>query len=281
MQKSELLSLARKKLVIRNYSRQTIDSYLSAINMFANWLIDHSIKSMDENVLEKYLVEYKQAHSLSAMKQTVAALKFMFRDVLHKPVPEVLNIRFRREAGNPVVLSEKEVVRILAAVRNLKHKVILMILYSGGLRLSELLNLKVKDVDFDRDLICIKQGKGKKDRQTLLAESLKPVLQAYLHRYRPENYLIEGQTGGRYSPSSVQAIMRRAVRRAGIQKHATVHTLRHSFATHLVEHGTDIRFIQELLGHKRLETTQIYTHISRTAFHKVKSPLDQIRSAIR
>ena len=125
-------------------------------------------------------------------------------------------------------------------------------------------------------MIIIKQGKGRKDRQSVLSQSLKEVLDQYYREYRPKEFVFEGQKGGKYSPSSVQAIMKRAVKIAGIKKHATVHTLRHSFATHLLENGTDIRFIQELLGHKRLETTQIYTHISKIAFERIKSPLDRL-----
>jgi len=132
------------------------------------------------------------------------------------------------------------------------------------------------DMDFDRNQIRIRQGKGKKDRQTVLSRILLSEMKDYLIKFCPKIFLFEGQKGGRYSASSVQAIMKRAVKKSGIKKHATVHTLRHSFATHLLENGTDIRFIQELLGHKRLETTQIYTHISKIAFDRIKSPLDRL-----
>jgi site-specific recombinase XerD len=152
-----------------------------------------------------------------------------------------------------------------------------MTIYSSGIRLNELLSLQIKDVDFDRNLIIVKMGKGKKDRQSVLSQSLKSVLINYLGKYQPSKHMFEGQNGGRYSASSVQSIMKKAVNKVGIKKHATVHTLRHSFATHLLENGTDIRFIQELLGHKRLETTQIYTHISKIAFEKIKSPLDRLK----
>ncbi len=151
-----------------------------------------------------------------------------------------------------------------------------MTIYSSGIRLNELLSLQVRDIDFDRKLIIVKKGKGKKDRQSVLSGVLKSFLHHYLDRYCPVKYLFEGQNSGRYSASSVQSIMKKAVNKAGVKKHATVHTLRHSFATHLLENGTDIRFIQELLGHKRLETTQIYTHISKISFDRIKSPLDHL-----
>jgi site-specific recombinase XerD len=279
MQKAQLLESAKQKLVIRNYSNQTIASYLSAINHFANWLITEKVTKLSDEIVEKYLYDLKnnKKRSISSMKQTVAALKFIFSDVLNKDIPSSLDIRFRKEEKIPVVLSELEVTKILNSVINLKHKSILMTIYSSGIRLNELLSLQIKDVDFDRNLIIVKMGKGKKDRQSVLSQSLKSVLINYLGKYQPSKHMFEGQNGGRYSASSVQSIMKKAVNKVGIKKHATVHTLRHSFATHLLENGTDIRFIQELLGHKRLETTQIYTHISKIAFEKIKSPLDRLK----
>lgn len=278
MQKADLLKTAKQKLAIRNYSKRTIDSYLSAINHFASWLIKEKVTHVNDEIVEKYLyhLKRKKKRSISSMKQSVASLKFIFSDVLNKEIPSSLDIRFRKEEKIPVVLSESEVARILNSVKNLKHKAILMTIYSSGIRLNELLSLKVKDIDFDRNLIIVKMGKGKKDRQSVLSQSIKRILMKYFENYKPSNYLFEGQKGGKYSASSVQSIMKRAVKKAEIKKHATVHTLRHSFATHLLENGTDIRFIQELLGHKRLETTQIYTHMSKVVFDRIKSPLDRL-----
>jgi len=278
MQKADLLKTAKQKLVIRNYSKRTIDSYLSAINHFASWLIKEKVSNVNDKIVEKYLyyLKGKKKRSVSSMKQSVASLKFIFSDVLNKDIPPSLDIHFRKEEKIPVVLSELEVARILNIVHNLKHKAILMTIYSSGIRLNELLSLQVKDIDFDRNLIIVKMGKGKKDRQSVLSQALKGILMKYLANYKPSKYLFEGQKGGKYSASSVQAVMKKAVKNAGIKKHATVHTLRHSFATHLLENGTDIRFIQELLGHKRLETTQIYTHMSKISFDKIKSPLDRL-----
>ena len=252
---------------------------MSAINSFASWLIEEKVTKVSDEIVEKYLYHLKRTkkRSISSMKQTVAALKFIFSNVLNRAIPSVLDIRFRREEKIPVVLSELEVTHILNSVKNLKHKVILMTIYSSGLRLNELLSLQVKDIDFDRNLIIVKMGKGKKDRQSVLSKSLKGTLRQYLEKYTPSKYVFEGRKGGKYSASSVQAIMKKAVKNTRLKKHATVHTLRHSFATHLLENGTDIRFIQELLGHKRLETTQIYTHISKVVFDRIKSPLDRLK----
>ncbi len=278
MNKADLLNKAKSQLYIRNYSPRTIASYISSLNNFAEWLIQEKVNQVTDKEVEKYLYHLKKNRnrSISGMKQTVASLKILFTDILKKEIPDSLNIRFRKEEKIPVVLSEEEVAAVIKAVNNLKHKVILMTIYSAGLRLSECLALTVADMDFDRNQIRIRQGKGKKDRQTVLSRTLLSEMKDYLIKFCPKIFLFEGQKGGRYSASSVQAIMKRAVKKSGIKKHATVHTLRHSFATHLLENGTDIRFIQELLGHKRLETTQIYTHISKIAFDRIKSPLDRL-----
>ncbi len=278
MNKADLLNKAKSKLYIRNYSPRTIASYISSLNNFAEWLIQEKVNQVTDKEVEKYLYHLKKNRnrSISGMKQTVASLKILFTDILKKKIPDSLNIRFRKEEKIPVVLSEEEVAAVIKAVNNLKHKVILMTIYSAGLRLSECLALTMADMDFDRNQIRIRQGKGKKDRQTVLSRTLLSEMKDYLIKFCPKIFLFEGQKGGRYSASSIQAIMKRAVKKSGIKKHATVHTLRHSFATHLLENGTDIRFIQELLGHKRLETTQIYTHISKIAFDRIKSPLDRL-----
>ncbi len=279
MRKAELLDLSYRKLSVRNYSKQTIDSYLSAIKQFADWLLSNHVKDITNNILEQYLSYLKNTRkiSLSTMKQVVAALKFLFAEILHQDIPSSLEIRFRSEQRIPVVLSKEEVTSVFQSVANLKHKAILMTIYSGGLRLSECLNLKTCDIDHDRKVIYIRQGKGKKDRLALLSDKLETILMEYINMYHPVNFLFEGQNGKRYSPTSVQAIMRRTIKKAGIKKKATVHTLRHSFATHLLENGTDVRYIQELLGHKRLETTRRYTHMTTVSWDRIKSPLDTIK----
>ena len=161
-------------------------------------------------------------------------------------------------------------------IENSKHKCLIMTAYSAGLRIGELLNLKPEDIDSKRMLITIRQGKGKKDRVTLLAGRLLELLREYYVKYHPKEYLFEGIAGGKYSASSVQSILKEACRKARITKHVTMHTLRHSFATHLLEHNTDIRYIQELLGHANPKTTQIYTHITTKGLDQLRSPLDYL-----
>ena len=172
----------------------------------------------------------------------------------------------RKQSKLPNVLSQQEVKRLFSVVTNIKHKTILQTIYSAGLRMSEVLNLKVNDIDSDRMTIKIRQSKGAKDRHVMLAEKLLILLRQYVREYDPQEYLFEGQKGGAYSSRSVQQIM----------KKATVHTLRHSFATHLLESGTDLRYIQEFLGHKSIQTTEIYTHVTSVGKSNVKSPLDTL-----
>ncbi len=169
-----------------------------------------------------------------------------------------------------------EIVSLLKAVDNLKHKCILLLIYSAGLRLGELIHLRVDDINVAQKNVFVKAGKGKKDRCTLLSSKVWERLQQYIEVYMPVEWVFEGQDGGQYSPRSVQAIFTKAKQRATINPYATVHTLRHSFATHLLEKGVDLRYIQELLGHESSKTTEIYTPITHTGWAKVKSPIDNL-----
>lgn len=170
----------------------------------------------------------------------------------------------------------EEVASVFRAVGNMKHRCILYIIYSGGLRLSEVTNLRVLDIDSGRMMIKIRQGKGKKDRYTLLSERTLELLRMYFREFKPKDWLFEGSEGGKYSDRSVQEIFYKAVRKSGLKRHATVHTLRHSFVTHLLEQGTDIRYIQELLGHSNIKTTLIYSHVTRKGIDGIRSPLDSL-----
>jgi integrase/recombinase XerD len=173
-------------------------------------------------------------------------------------------------------LTEQEVVRLLKATDNLKHKCILMVIYSGGLRLGEVVNLRISDLQPENNRVFIRNGKGKKDRCTLLSDKVIVLLKEYLELYRPVDWLFEGATGGRYSERSVQQVFTDTKLKSKINPTATTHTLRHSFATHLLEKGVDIRYIQELLGHESSKTTEIYTHITKKGMGNIKSPLDDL-----
>lgn len=177
----------------------------------------------------------------------------------------------------PVVLSKEEVAKILSSIDNIKHKAILMIIYSAGLRVGEVVKLKVEDVDSNRMLVHVKGAKGRKDRYTLLSKTALEILREYWRKYKPAKWLFEGARDGRYlSTRTVEKLLTHACEKAGIKKEVSVHTLRHSFATHLLESGTDLRYIQELLGHANSKTTEIYTHVSTKSLGKIQSPLDSL-----
>ncbi len=278
MKKQEILERFKKQLTIDNYSNQTIKSYLSALKLFLEYITKLEMDKITEKEIQNYLYYCKDTkdYSFSAMKQVIASIRYLYLKVLHKQVPESLFIKLKKPITLPSVLSIKEISKILHVTKNIKHKTILLLIYSAGLRLGELLNLKIGDIDSESMKIHVRQGKGKKDRYIMLSENMLKLLREYYKIYSPKEFIIEGQHGGKYSPKSVQSVFKSSLKKAGIKKKATVHTLRHSFATHLLDEGIDIRYIQELLGHKRLETTQIYTHVSSYSINKIKSPADKL-----
>jgi len=279
MRKQEIIKKFQDKLIIENYSEQTIKNYVSSLKLFLDYISKLNVKEVTDNEIENYLYycKTKKDYSFSSMKQVIATIRYLYLNVFNKPVPKSLNINLRKPSVLPTVLSAKEISKILEVTNNLKHKTILVLIYSAGLRLGELVNLEIGDIDSESMKIHIREAKGKKDRYVMLSEKVLQLLREYYRKYKPERYIIEGQNGGKYSPKSVQSVFKRALKKAGIRKKATVHTLRHSFATHLLDEGTDIRYIQELLGHKKLETTQIYTHVSSYSINKIKSPADNLK----
>ena len=224
----------------------------------------------------RYLVDERQI-STSYQNQSINAIKFYYEQVLGGKRKFYFLDRPRKEKRLPVVLSEPEVVRIFAQVDNLKHKCLLMLIYSAGLRIGEALHLKVADIDSARGQVNIRGAKGNKDRVSLLSASLLPLLREYYQQYRPKKYLFEGMSGGKIlGPQCAGGAQAGGVQQAKIQKKVTLHTLRHSFATHLLENGTDLRYIQTLLGHNSSRTTEIYTHVSTKALRDIRSPLDKL-----
>jgi len=282
MKKQELLDKFQKQLVIENYSEQTQKTYYSTIKLFLEYVEKLKITKIDDSDIQNYLYYCKsnKKYSYSSMKHVIASISYLYSKILHKSIPNALDIKLRKPITLPSVLSISDISKILEVTKNLKHKTILLLIYASGLRLNELLELRIGDIDSEAMRIHIKFGKGKKDRYVMLSENVLELLREYYKTYKPKNHLIEGQDGGKYSPKSVQSVFKRALQKSGIKKKATVHTLRHSFATHLLDDGTDIRYIQELLGHKRLETTQIYTHISSYSINKIKSPADKLKIKI-
>ena len=263
-------------LRVRRYSWRTIKSYLSHLRLFFAAHREVVPDDVDLPLIKRYIIERTERgnYANSTQNQLLNAIKFWMEHVEGRE-KSFIELRPRKEKRLPKVLSVDEVRRLLAAVENLKHRCILMIIYGGGLRLSEVCNLRIADIHSDRMQIFIHGGKGKKDRYTTLSHRALAELREYFKEYRPQYWLFEGQTGGQYSPRSVQMILRRAVDRSGVNPFATVHTLRHSYATHLMENGVSLRHIQDLMGHESSLTTEIYTHVSAKEKRRIVSPLDQ------
>lgn len=279
MKKSDLISKYEHQLTLKNYSENTLKAYLNGLNIFIEYLSLNQIPEVSSKELEEFFHHCKRelGYSYSMMKQLLASVKFLYEEVLKERVDFDFNIKMKKPSRIPVVLSVQEVERFLNSFTNLKHKSIFTLIYSAGLRIGELQNLKIKDIDSDRMQIRIHQGKGQKDRYSILSEKVLDILREYVKKYRPKEYLFEGQGGGKYSASSIQTLMRKHKNICRINKKATPHTLRHSFATHLLDNGTDTRFIQELLGHKHISTTQIYTHVSSRSLKDVQSPVENLK----
>ena len=266
------------KLRELRYSTNTIDSYTFMFKEFINYYPDKELGDITEEEIVGYLqyLVTERKISTSYQNQAINAIKFYYERVLGGRRKVYLIERPRDEKFLPEVLSQEEVTALLNAIDNLKHKAVLMTIYSGGLRISELINLKIKDIDSNRMQIRIEQGKGKKDRYTLLGQKTLEVLRSYVKQYQPREWLFEGVNYGPFSETSIKKALKTALERTKITKHVTPHTLRHSFATHLLESGTDLRYIQSLLGHQSTKTTEIYTHITVKGFDQIKNPLDKL-----
>jgi len=276
MKRAELSEKFRRELTIRNYSPNTQRAYLNGLQRFLEYFDKNHPEQISGDFLKNYILYLKEErhYSYSSLKHALAMLRFLYENVLEQTTDFDFDLKIRKTYPLPEVLSVAEVRSLFEKILNLKHKTILMTIYACGLRISEAINLRVSDIDSERMLVRVTSGKGRKDRLVILPENLLTVLRRYCQEFHPNDFLFEGAEGGQYSVRSIQAIFRRAVKCAKIRKKVSVHSLRHSYATHLLDQGTDIRYIQELLGHKHLSTTQIYTHISNYNLKKIKSPFD-------
>ncbi|MDP1624025.1 MAG: site-specific integrase [Bacteroidales bacterium] len=266
------------KLKELRYSDKTIKTYSSLFEEFINYYHTYEIQQIDEKMILAFLqyLVIERKVSTSYQNQSINAIKFHYERVMGGSRKVYMVDRPRREKKLPIVLNEAEISKTIKMVSNLKHKAIIMITYSGGLRLGEVINLKIKDIDSNRMQIFVRQAKGQKDRYTLLSKKALEVLRAYIKEYKPREWLFEGINGRQYSDGSVYMIVKAAFRRAGIKKKASPHTLRHCFATHLLENGTDLRYIQSLMGHESSKTTEIYTHVTTKGFDQIENPLDKL-----
>lgn len=267
-----------EEMVYRNYSPRSVKTYIGLVSIVSK----HFGKSPDLisiAELKHYLFNRIDQNmlSVSSVNQTISAFKILFKDVLGRDWDPVRIKRPRRPKLLPVVFSNEEISHLLGSIRNRKHYCLIALAYASGLRLSEVISLKPCDIDSDRMQLKVRGGKGSKDRYTLLPAVLLEKLREYFRSYRPVTYLFEGQKPGRpYSAKSGQCVLKKAMESAGITKKASFHTLRHSFATHLLEQGTNVRIIQELLGHRSLKTTTVYLHVCNLDPVQIKSPLDAL-----
>lgn len=276
-----ILERVRHALTLQGYSPRTRKVYLGQIRRFFDWCGDAPDVPPDDVAerIRAYILELieRRGISKSYQNQVVSALRFLCESVLGRPALALRIPRPRKESRLPTVLSRREVARLIDRARNPKHRALLVLLYSAGLRVGEVVRLRPEDLDGDRGLLRVRGGKGDKDRYTLLAHRAVETVGVYRAAYPDDRWLFPGGKPGRHlTTRSVQRVVQRAARAAGIEKNVTCHTLRHSFATHLLEAGTNLRIIQELLGHQSARTTQIYTRVTTTELAAVRSPLDHL-----
>lgn len=269
-----LASLAQE-LIIRGFSRRTIKSYLSHNQRFLDFA-GKSARDVGSQDIKNYLLYLKsQNYTNTSLNQVISALKFYYGQILHRKLFFSIR-RPKKEKFLPVVLTRAEIIKIINCAHNLKHKLLLALLYGSGLRVSEVIKIKISHLDLPSRSLLVKDAKGQKDRYTLLSGASIKLLEIYLKKLPiQQKYLFSGQAGESHlSQRSAQKIFEHALIESGIKKEATCHSLRHSFATHLLERGVDIRYIQKLLGHQNIKTTEKYTHVARNFFNNIKSPLD-------
>ncbi len=269
----------REWLTSKRYSANTIATYADALKIFLRYYANKPLTEITNDDLIDFNNQYiiKNNFSTSFQNQVVNAVKLFFNKIENKKLDPELIHRPKTQRVLPNVLSKEEIKLILNAHGNLKHKAMLSLIYSCGLRRSELLGLTLNDIDSKRSLIIIRQGKGRKDRIVPLSQKILALLRCYYTAYKPLVWLFEGkEKGTTYDESSLAAVLKQALIKSKILKPVTLHWLRHSYATHLLENGTDLRYIQEILGHSRSTTTEIYTHVSDLSIRKVVSPFDNL-----
>ncbi len=263
------------KLELKQYSFNTCRIYITLFEKFMNSFPGRALQELSEQDIRtylKYLIQQKKSDSY--INQSINCIKFYYEVVLGMPNRFYSIERPRKKQKLPTVLSKSEIFKMIELTTNVKHKCILSLLYGSGLRKSELLNLKICDIDSNRMVVMVKQAKGNKDRVTLLSKNTLRDLRIYYKVWQPKKYLFESPTGVAYSRTSIDNIVKRAAMKARVSKKVTPHTLRHSFATHLLENGTNLRNIQILLGHNSSKTTEIYTHVATNHLQNIKNPLD-------
>lgn len=258
----------RRELEIRNFSRKTVKSYMFSVEKF----LQYANQQLDENTVKDYIQDIIKTHDPSTVSSNLSAIKFFFENVLWRKI----NISHpKRNKKIPDVLTQEEVKRLIDATHNPKHRLILRLMYGCGLRVSELVGLKKQDFNFNESLIHIRLAKGRKDRFVRIPDSIKEDLEAY-SKINADDIFFASSRGGKLTTATIQKIIKNSAKNAELKKNVYPHILRHSFATHLLEGGTDLRIIQKLLGHSDIKTTQIYLSVSNQTIKNVRSPLDSI-----
>ncbi|MFH1744998.1 MAG: site-specific tyrosine recombinase/integron integrase [bacterium] len=269
--KEKYLEDVKNELILKNYSRKTIKAYLSCLNDYFRFIGNNVFITNDEFIKKYLLSKFEKDYSSQTVALYLNSIKFFYRSVVK--INFKIDIKVpKRNKKLPVVLSREEIDEILANINNKKHFLIIALSYGAGLRISEVIDLKVKDLSLDELIIHLKAAKGKKDRITIFSEKLKKDIINIVFIKDKDDYVFQSERGGKLSTRTVQKIFANALKKAGIKKDATFHSLRHSFATHLLEDGVDIRYVQSLLGHENIRTTQMYTKITSYGIKKIKSP---------
>ena len=264
-----------QKLELKRYANNTIKTYINCFESFINYFETEDLESLNENDVRDYITNLiREKRSNSYINQAINSIKFYYELVLGMPNRFYAIERPRKDKKLPIVLSKEHILKLIENTNNIKHRCIVSLLYSAGLRRSELINLKISDIDSSRMLILVRNAKGNKDRYTLLSKTILEDLRLYFKQWKPSVYLFESPKRDKYSANSVGKIVSEAAHKAGLKGRVSPHILRHSFATHLLEAGTDLRYIQLLLGHNSTKTTEIYTHVATNSFNSIKNPLD-------
>jgi integrase/recombinase XerD len=272
------LEIMRQYLDEKRYSKRTIEAYLEHLELFFKYFYDREPDEISTKDISGFIDDFilRLGYSASYQNIVISSIKIYFAISGGRKVGSDSFERPRKSRALPKVFSKEEVMKIFSATRNSKHKLMLWLIYSCGLRRSEVINIKLNDLDFERGILNIRKGKGNVDRMVPIPQKVWEKIGEYRKSYRPVTYLFEGQKGGIYSVESVYSVFKQSMKRAGIHKDVGVHSLRHSYATHLHENGLDIRYIQELLGHKSSRTTEIYTHVSRRNLLAIRSPIEDM-----
>lgn len=274
----EWINDVRRQLIIRQYSVNTQKAYIHALQLFGRHFGQRNLPQLSQLDIEEYLL-YLSEHrnySFSGLNLMVNAIKFLFEKVWNLPKTTYYLPRPRKTHTLPKVLDEEDIKNIFSRVENPKHRLILYMAYSSGLRVSEVVRIRLSDIHRKSMQIRIEQSKGRKDRMVVLSKKVLTLMEEYYRQYKPKEYLFEGQFGGPYSIRSAQMIFKRFKQLAKVNIKGGIHLLRHSFATHLLEQGADIRLVQQQLGHNSVKTTQIYTHVTEKRNQNLRSPLDNL-----